>query len=142
MSQTNVSHTDETVAPLKPTEGVEYKLKMKHGMRAGRSRLVKVGVANDDGHGPRDGARGTGQITPPRPGPDRFRAMGREDQKSMPPPGIVGAESCFGNSAISASVVISSEAMEAASCSAVRTTLAGSITPLATRSWYSPVAAL
>jgi hypothetical protein len=37
--------------------------------------------------------------------------------------------------------VTSSEATEAASCRAVRTTLAGSITPARTRSWYSPVAA-
>lgn len=56
-------------------------------------------------------------------------------QKSMPPPaGTGGAASFLGLSAIRASVVISSEATDAASCSAVRTTLAGSITPFATRS--------
>lgn len=51
-------------------------------------------------------------------------------QKSIPAPaGIAGAASFFGFSAIMASVVTSRPAIEAASCSAVRTTLAGSITP-------------
>ena len=56
--------------------------------------------------------------------------------------GIGAGFSSFGSSATSASVVISSEATEAASCSAVRTTLAGSITPDFTRSSYWPLAAL
>jgi hypothetical protein len=47
-----------------------------------------------------------------------------------------------GLSAIMASVVISSEATEAASSSAVRTTLAGSITPNLNMSPYSSVWAL
>ena len=60
-----------------------------------------------------------------------------------PPPGIAGAaEPFFGASTTAASVVISRPATEAASCSAVRTTLAGSITPWATRSPYSSVWAL
>ena len=51
-------------------------------------------------------------------------------QKSIPPPGIAGAEASFlGVSAIIASVVTSRPATDAASCSAVRTTLAGSMTP-------------
>ena len=57
----------------------------------------------------------------------------RGPQKSMPPmpppPGIAGAASFFGGSATMASVVISRPATEAASCSAVRTTLAGSMMP-------------
>lgn len=63
-------------------------------------------------------------------------------QKPAPaaPPGVAGAG--FGASATRASVVMRREATDAASCSAVRTTLAGSITPAWTRSWYSPVAAL
>ena len=55
----------------------------------------------------------------------------------MPPPRHCAARgrlSFFGSSAIIASVVISRPATEAASCSAQRTTLAGSITPCATRS--------
>ena len=49
----------------------------------------------------------------------------------MPPPGPPGiAGPCFfGNSATMASVVISRPAMEAAPCSAVRTTLVGSMMP-------------
>src|SRR5579871_1557019 len=57
--------------------------------------------------------------------------------------GAAGTGSAFfGFSATSASVVISSDATDAASCKAVRTTLAGSITPAFTKSSYSPVAAL
>ena len=61
----------------------------------------------------------------------------------MPPPpaGMAGAF-FFGFSATIASVVMSRPATEAASWSAVRTTLAGSITPCLTRLPYSPVAAL
>src|SRR5690606_32833735 len=56
----------------------------------------------------------------------------------MPPPGgIAGAASSFGSSATIASVVISRPETEPASCSAVRTTLAGSMMPLATMSTYS-----
>jgi hypothetical protein len=56
---------------------------------------------------------------------------------SMPPippmpPGIAGILSFLGASAIPASVVIIRPAMEAASCSAVRTTLAGSTIPAST----------
>ena len=70
-----------------------------------------------------------------------------EDQKSMspmppippmPPPGGPPAAAFFsGRSATMASVVISSAATEAAPCSAVRTTLAGSTMPAAIRSLYS-----
>lgn len=66
--------------------------------------------------------------------------LARCRQKSIA--GAGAASAFFGLSATSASVVISSEATEAASCKAVRTTLAGSITPALTMSWYSPVAAL
>ncbi len=52
----------------------------------------------------------------------------------MPPP---AAPSAFGFSAIMASVVMRRPATEAASCSAVRTTLVGSMMPAATRSTYS-----
>jgi len=53
-----------------------------------------------------------------------------DDQKSMPPPGIAGADASFlGFWATIASVVTSSPATDAASCNAVRTTFAGSITP-------------
>ena len=49
----------------------------------------------------------------------------------MPPPWLCPAPSSFfGASAMAASVVIIRPATEAASCSAVRTTLAGSMTPL------------
>ena len=57
----------------------------------------------------------------------------------MPPPaGIAGAGS-FGSSATIASVVMRRPATEAASCSAVRTTLAGSMMPASTMSTYSSV---
>src|SRR3974377_1724722 len=61
----------------------------------------------------------------------------------MPPPGPPGiAGLCFfGTSATIASVVMSRPAMEAASCSAVRTTLVGSMMPFDTRLPYSPVCA-
>jgi hypothetical protein len=53
----------------------------------------------------------------------------------MPPPGPPGiAGLCFfGSSATIASVVINRPAIEAASCSAVRTTLVGSMMPFDTR---------
>src|SRR5262249_23870566 len=52
-----------------------------------------------------------------------------------PPPGIGGGGVCFfGASATMASVVTSRPATDAASCSAARTTLAGSTMPLSTRS--------
>ena len=58
----------------------------------------------------------------------------------MPPPGGMPGigVSFLGFSATIASVVINSPAIEAASCSAVRTTLVGSMMPLETRSPYSP----
>ena len=60
----------------------------------------------------------------------------------MPPP-MSGAPPPFlGASTIAASVVISRPATEAASCRAVRTTLAGSMTPAVTMSTYSSVWAL
>src|ERR1044071_7594271 len=62
-------------------------------------------------------------------------------QKSIGGAAAAGSD-FLGLSATSASVVISRAATEAASCSAVRTTLAGSITPAFTMSWYSPVVAL
>ena len=70
----------------------------------------------------------------------------RAPQKSippMPPPGPPGiARLCFfGNSATIASVVISRPAMEAAPCSAIRTTLVGSMMPFDTKLPYSPVCA-
>ena len=46
-----------------------------------------------------------------------------------PPPGIAGAAFFFGASATMASVVIMRPAIEAASCSATRTTFAGSTMP-------------
>jgi hypothetical protein len=78
------------------------------------------------------------------------RSRGDASQKSMPPipppmpppgpPGIAGL--CFfGSSATIASVVIRRPAMEAASCSAIRTTLVGSMMPFDTRLPYSPVCA-
>ncbi len=58
----------------------------------------------------------------------------------MPPPGgMAGPASFFGASTMIASVVISRPAIEAASWSAVRTTLVGSMMPCLTRSPYSPV---
>jgi hypothetical protein len=61
---------------------------------------------------------------------------------SMPAPGIGGAFSSFGSSAIIASVVRMSPATDAAFCSAERVTLVGSRTPNLTMSPNSPVAAL
>ena len=58
----------------------------------------------------------------------------------MPPPPPAPFSSGF--SAIMASVVSSSDATLAAFCSAVRTTLVGSMTPALIRSSYSSVAAL
>src|SRR5262245_5414897 len=56
----------------------------------------------------------------------------------MPPPGGMGGAFFFGISATIASVVMRRPAADAASCSAVRTTLAGSMTPCFTRLPYSP----
>src|SRR6516165_9556855 len=58
----------------------------------------------------------------------------------MPPPGgIAGIGVSFlGFSATIASVVINRPAMEAPSCSAMRTTLVGSMMPFFTKSPYSP----
>src|SRR5246127_1142225 len=59
------------------------------------------------------------------------------------PPGPPGAGFSFsGNSVTNASVVSKRAAIEAAFCSAVRTTLVGSTTPAFTRSSYLPVATL
>src|SRR6185312_1732726 len=65
-------------------------------------------------------------------------------QKSMsPPPGPAGAAGVFsGLSATTASVVRNSAAIDDAFCSAERVTLAGSMMPAASRSTYSPLAAL
>src|SRR5450759_3032491 len=57
-----------------------------------------------------------------------------------PPPGIAGA-AFSGLSAMTASVVRNSAAIDAAFCSAERVTLAGSMMPALTMSTYSPVAA-
>ena len=62
--------------------------------------------------------------------------------RPWPPPPPPPPDSFFGRSAIIASVVRRSDATEAAFCSAVRTTLVGSITPALTRSPYSRVWAL
>ena len=66
------------------------------------------------------------------------RAPGFGTQKSIPPmspPGICGDLSSFsGLSAMTASVVRSSAPIEAAFCSAVRVTLAGSTMPAANMS--------
>src|SRR5690348_9547795 len=56
----------------------------------------------------------------------------------MPPGGMPGVLFGSGLSATIPSVVINSPATEAASCSATRTTLVGSIIPAATMSLYSP----
>src|SRR5579883_2089093 len=79
-------------------------------------------------------------------GPPRLVDVDRRpDQKSMspmpPPPGGMGAAFFSGFSAIIASVVMSNPATDDASCSAVRTTLVGSMMPAFTRSLNSPVCA-
>src|SRR4030095_14518760 len=56
----------------------------------------------------------------------------------MPPGAMPGAPWGSGLSPTIASVVINSPATDAASCSATRTTLVGSIIPAATLSLYSP----
>ncbi len=67
----------------------------------------------------------------PRP---QFLSDDGEALPPMPPiSGMAGADLSSGISLIAASVVISRPATEAASCSAVRTTLVGSITPAAAR---------
>ena len=67
-------------------------------------------------------------------------AAADDDQKSIPPaPGIGAGAAAFGFSATIASVVINSDATDAASCKAVRTTLVGSMIPLASMSPYSPL---
>ena len=60
----------------------------------------------------------------------------------MPPPAMPPPASFSGLSATTASVVRNRAAIEAAFCSAERVTLAASMTPIFTRSSYSPVAAL
>ncbi len=59
----------------------------------------------------------------------------------MPPPPGIGGDFFSGFSAIIASVVISRPAIEAASCSAMRTTLVGSTMPALIRSVNSPFCA-
>jgi hypothetical protein len=61
-------------------------------------------------------------------------SLSEVDQKSMPAAGLTAAWLFFGFSATMASVVINRLATDAASCRAVRTTLAGSMMPLPTRS--------
>ena len=57
-------------------------------------------------------------------------------------PGMAGAGDCFfGTSATIASVVIGQPAIEAASCSAVRTTFVGSMIPFDTRFSNLPLCA-
>src|SRR5690606_37141357 len=74
--------------------------------------------------------------------PGRRLAAPVDDQKSSMPPGIAGACSFSGLSAMTASVVRKRPAIEAAFCSAERVTLAASMMPALVRSSYSPVAAL
>ena len=77
-------------------------------------------------------ARGTARPDTPLAG------IAQKSISPMPPPGGIGiGVSFFGFSATIASVVIRRPAIDEASCSAVRTTLAGSMTPRATRSPYS-----
>jgi hypothetical protein len=61
-------------------------------------------------------------------------AAARPAQNSMSPPGIAAPGFFSGFSATIASVVISSPATDAASCSAVRTTFVGSMIPAFTKS--------
>lgn len=61
---------------------------------------------------------------------------------SIPPGGIVGADSFFGASATETSVVMSRPAIDAAFCSAERTTFVGSKMPIFIMSPYSSVWAL
>src|ERR1700722_13259180 len=77
------------------------------------------------------------------PGPPAYRDCDFLDQKSMspPPPGMAGAFSFSGFSAITASVVRNRPAIEAAFCSADRVTFAGSMMPALNMSTYSPSAA-
>ncbi len=89
--------------------------------RAGPNTLTGNGIA-DPLYSPAVRHKGEGGGRPPP----------SDHQKSIA--GIAAAFSSFGSSATSASVVIRSEATDAASCSAVRTTFAGSITPALTRS--------
>ena len=65
------------------------------------------------------------------PGPEsRLPAAISNPCPPMPPPGMAGVGVCFfGSSATIALVVMSRPAIEAASCSAVRTTLVGSMMP-------------
>ena len=57
----------------------------------------------------------------------------------MPPPlGMAGGADFLGSSATIASVVIRRPAMDAAFCSATRTTLVGSMMPYETMFTYSP----
>lgn len=73
---------------------------MKARGRGARAAMAVLGGTAEIKNEPRSGSK------PP----------GAEDQKSMPPPvGIAGGVSFFGSSATRASVVISSEATEAAS---------------------------
>ena len=75
------------------------------------------------------GSGGLGPRSPCRPYRRPFRRRRAYRRRRRPP-------FFFGASAMAASVVISRPATEAASCRAVRTTLAGSITPAETRSTY------
>ena len=75
----------------------------------------------------------------------RDRCRNEFDIPSIPPMtpgGIAGPSSFFGFSATVASVVISNPAIDAAFCSAARTTFVGSRIPIFTMSPYSSVWAL
>src|SRR3954462_8423465 len=102
---------------------------MKRLLVTPRAKVIALGSTSEKGRGY------------PRPFPATPIPVG--DQQSLapmpPPPGPpagIGV-SFFGFAATIASVVTSRPATEEASCSAVRTTLAGSITPRPTRSPYS-----
>src|SRR5271170_3471379 len=86
-----------------------------------------------------------GNITPNGPGKPRAVRLAVDflNQKSMspPPPGMAGAFSFSGFSAITASVVRNRPAIEAAFCSAERVTFAGSMIPALNMSTYLPSAA-
>ena len=105
------------------------------GRRSGPlSRLRNVGEGTGEGPRVRGGRL---YIMPPMPPMPPIPPM----PPPPPPPAGAGASS-LGRSTISASVVTSSAATDAAFCSAERTTFVGSMTPASTRSSNSSVAAL
>src|SRR5271165_5471856 len=100
------------------------------GSRDRTGRVPSAGARKPEANGPGG-----------NPGPLVCRDFLAQKSMSPPPPGMAGALSFSGFSAITASVVRNRPAIDAAFCSAERVTFAGSMMPALNMSTYSPVEA-